>query len=114
MPGIPPQGRDRHTTTLYTAAVTVTVVSGICALVALAAGSPLQFGIALALFGAGWIATDFIQTTVERQRERAAIRCAVPVARPNPGYGSCRVLYVGGGRRVSHPAPDTDAATLAA
>lgn len=101
--GMPPQARDPHMTTLHTAAVAIAVVSGICALVALAAGSPLQFGVALALFGTGWIAADFIESSAQRGQERAAHWCAVPVARPNPRYGSCRVVYVGGAEHFSQP-----------
>jgi hypothetical protein len=102
-PGIPPQARDPRMTTLRTGAITVAVLSGTCALVALIAGSPLEFGVALALCGAGWTAADFIEWTVER--ERAARRCAVPAARLNPGYGSCHVVSVGGGEYFSRPAP---------
>ncbi len=102
-PGIPSQVQDPRVTTLYAGALVIAVVSGICALVALAAGSPLQFGVALALFGAGWIAADFIERTVER--ERAARRCAVPASWPIPSYGSCRVVYVGRGEHFSPPAP---------
>ena len=103
-PGVPPQARDLRTS-LHTGATVIAVLSGICAIAAFAAGSPLQFGIALALFGAGWIATDFIEWTVEHERESAARRCAVPVARLNPGYGSCRVVYVDGGEHFSRAAP---------
>ncbi len=106
-PGIPPQVRYPHVTTLHAGVVIIAIVSGICALVALAAGSPLQFGVALALFGAAWIAADFIESTVERERERGAQRYAVPAARLHPGYGSRRVVYVGGGERFSRPAPHT-------
>ena len=101
-PGIPSQARDPRMTTLHTGAITIAVMSGICALVALVAGSPLEFGVALALCGAGWIAADFIEWTVER--ERAACRCAVPAARLKPGYGSCHVVFVGGDEYFSHPA----------
>jgi hypothetical protein len=103
-PGIPAQARDPRMTTLHTGAITIAVLSGTCALMALVAGSPLEFGVALALCGVGWIAADFIDWTVER--ERAARRCAVPAARLNPGYGSCQVVYVGGaGEYFSRPTP---------
>lgn len=54
---------------LHTAAIVVALVSGSYALIALVAGSPLEFGIALALCGAGWVGADF----VERRAERAPI-----------------------------------------
>ena len=101
MPGIPPQARDPRMTTLHTGAIASAIVSGTYALVALIAGSPLEFGVALALWGAWWIAVDFIEWTVER--ERAARRCAVSAARLDPGYGSCRVAFVGGGEYFSRP-----------
>ncbi len=104
MRGMPPQA---HATTLQTAAVAIAVVSGICALVALAAGSPLQFGVALAVFGSGWIAADFIGSTVARERERAAQRCAFPAARLNAGYGSSRIVCSGGGDHFPRTAPRT-------
>ncbi len=94
LPGIPPQARDPRMTILQTGAIAIAILSGLCALVALAAGSPLQFGVALALCGAGWIGADFIEWTVER--ECAARRCAVPVARLNPGSGSGHVVFIVG------------------
>ncbi len=102
-PGIPPQARDPRMTTLHTGAIAIAVLSGTCALVAFAVGSPLQFGVALALCGAAWIAADFIEWTVEH--DGAARRCAVPVARLTPGYGPCRVVFVGGDECFSRPAP---------
>lgn len=104
MPSIPPQARDPRLTALHLGAVTFAAVSGICALVALAVGSPLQFGIALASSGAGWIATDLIERTVERGHERFARRC-VAVARPVPAYRPSRVVYAGRCQHFSRPAP---------
>ncbi len=102
-PGIPRQAPDPRVIPLY-GTIVVAVVSGICALVALAAGSPLQFGVALALFGAGWIAADFIERTVERGQERFARRCVVAVA-PVPAYRPSRVVYAGRCEHFSRPAP---------
>jgi hypothetical protein len=62
-------------TTLHTGAITSAILSGACALVALVVGSPLEFGVALAFCGAAWVAADFIERTVER--ERAARQRAV-------------------------------------
>ncbi len=104
-PGMPPQAPDPRVATLYASALVVAVVSGICALAALAVGSPLQFGVALALFGAAWITADFTQRTVERERELAARRCAIPVPTRHPGYGYSRVVYAGGYEHFSRPAP---------
>lgn len=103
MPNTPPQAREPRMTLLYAGTLVVAVVSGILALVALAAGSPLQFGVTAAVFGAGWIATDFIERTAERGQERFARQCAV--ARPVPGYRPSRVVYGGGCEHLSRPAP---------
>ena len=103
MPGISLQARDPRMTTIHIAATASGILSGIYALIALVSGSPLEFCVALALWGAWWIAVDFIEWTVER--ERAARRCAVSAARLDPGYGSCRVVFVGGGEYFSRPEP---------
>lgn len=87
---------ERLSKILRTVAITLAVLSGMCALAALAAGSPLQFGVALALCAAGWIAVDF----VDRRPERT------PVSRLRGGYASPRLVYVGGRERLSRPAPD--------
>ncbi len=84
---------------LYHAAITLTLLSGAGALAALVAGSPLQFGVALALCSAGWIAVDFVDRSVERAH----------VTRRRPCYGSPRVVYVGGHARFSRPAPEVGA-----
>ncbi len=104
--GIRPRRRDPRVTTLHAGAVVVAIVSGICALVALAVGSPLQFGIALALFGAGWITADFLQST--ELCERGVQRCAVPVARLNRGHESCHVVYLGRGEQFYCSPPRTE------
>ncbi|MGB8387582.1 MAG: hypothetical protein WCE76_07025 [Mycobacterium sp.] len=92
-------------TALHAGAITIAVLSGICALAALAAGSPLEFGVALALFGVGWIAADFIEWTIERDRERAARRGALPAARSYPDHNPCHVVFIGRGAHFSRPAP---------
>ncbi|MEE6176770.1 hypothetical protein [Mycobacterium sp. 050134] len=89
---------------LHTCAISLVVVSGTCAFAALAVGSPLQFGVALALCGAGWIAVDYIGTI---DRRRSAPRRALPAVQVNPGYGSLRVVYVGGGEPRSLAGPAT-------
>ncbi|WP_322858885.1 hypothetical protein U8D42_06075 [Mycobacterium europaeum] len=97
--------QDLRVSPLYAGMVVTTVVSGICALAALAAGSPLQFGVALALFGAGWIAADFIQRTLDPGQQRFTRRCDVTVARPVPAYRPSRVVYAGHCEHFSRPAP---------
>lgn len=104
-PAVGPHLAAPHATGLHAGAVIVAVASGLCALVALAVGSPLQFGSALAVFAAGWIAADFLQSTT--RREPAAQRCAAPTARLNRGPDTCRVVHVAGDRHFSRPVPRT-------
>ncbi len=111
-PGIAQQARDPRMNALHASAFTIAVLSGACALVALVAGSPFEFGVTLALCGAGWVATDFIEWTVEG--ERADRRCAIPAAGIGPGYGSRRVVLIGGGgcsSRSTHGAGTRPAAS---
>ena len=83
-------GHPGLTTLLHTIAIALALVAGAGGLAALAAGSPLQFGVALALCGAAWIAVDFI----DRMPDRAPRRCAIPAV---------RVVYVGGREQFSRP-----------
>ncbi|HTX96725.1 MAG TPA: hypothetical protein VME67_18830 [Mycobacterium sp.] len=99
--GIPLQAKDSYVAAFRAGIVTVAAISGILALVALAAGSPLQFGLALASFGAAWIAADFLASRVERGR--ATQPCMAPIARPYPGYRSRRVVYFVGDESFSQP-----------
>lgn len=87
---------------LHRGAIIVAIASGSYALAALLAGSPLEFGVALALCGACWIAVDFIECTVER--ERATRGPAVLNARRYPDDGSCHLVFVGAGEYSSRPA----------
>lgn len=97
--------RDPWVTVLYVGTVAVAGVSGICALAALATGSPLQFGVAAALFGAGWIAADFIERTVARGQVRFARRHAVMAVRHAPTYRPSRVVYAGRCEHFSRSTP---------
>jgi hypothetical protein len=93
-PRIAQQARDSRMTALHASAFTIAVLSGACALAALVAGSPLEFGVALALSSAGWVAADFIEWSVEGQR--AGRRSAWPAATIGLAYGPRRVVFVGG------------------
>jgi hypothetical protein len=86
-------------TALRAGAIAIAVLSGMCALITLAVGSPLQFGASLAVCGAGWIAADFIEWT----NAHAPRVCAIPVTRRNRGYGPNHVVFVGGSEYL--PAP---------
>jgi hypothetical protein len=92
--GIPSQTRDSYISTLRVCAIAISAVSGICAVVALAVGSPLEFGVAMALC-AGWlIAADFIESSAEGQR--AARQLAVPSAQFKRASEPYRVVFAGG------------------
>ena len=85
----------------HTGAIVVASVSGLYALVALFLGSPLEFGAALALCGACWVAADFIGWT--GKREVAAGRRPAPAALLSTGCGSSYPVRVGGDEYVSRP-----------
>lgn len=89
-PGVAQQAKGPRVTALHVSALTIVVLAGACAMVALVAGSPLEFGGALAVSGAGWIAADFIEWMVED--EHCDSRCAIPAA------GSPHVVLNGSGK----------------
>lgn len=84
-----------------TGAIVVALVSGFYALAAVVVGSPLEFGVALASCGGFWLAADFIEWTVER--ERAAGRRPVSAASLNSGYGLSFPVGAGADRYFSRP-----------
>ena len=81
-PGIPSQGPDSYFTILRIGIIAGTAISGICAVVALVAGSPLEFGVSTALCAGCLIAVDFIESSVRGRRGARA-------------SASCRVVFVG-------------------
>lgn len=65
--------------TLHTVAIASAVLSGVYALVALGVGTPLEFGVGLALSGSLWIAADLTERPVAlaqspRRRPAPAVR----------------------------------------
>lgn len=78
-------------TMLHTAAVAGAVLCGLGALVTFVIGSPLEFGIALALCGACWIAADFIEWT-DRDGPVAA-RVAAPASPLHDGRATSHVVF---------------------
>ena len=87
-------------TALRAGSIAVAMLSGMCAFIALAVGSPLQFGVSLALCAAGWIAVDFI----ERVHAHAPRVSAVALTPLNRGYRPDHVVFAGGGGHISPPA----------
>lgn len=75
----------------HTAAIAVVLVSGSYALIALISGSPAEFGIALALCGAGWVGADRI--------ERWADDAVRPV--PHPRKMRSQSVLIGRGESCS-------------
>lgn len=67
-------GRRRRYAVIHSAAIMASVVSGTFALVAMLVGSPLSFGLALALCGTGWIVTHFVERMAEQDRRAARPR----------------------------------------
>lgn len=62
------QARDARMTILHAGAIASAILSGAYALVALAVSTPFEFGVALAVCGASWIAADYVERTAERAR----------------------------------------------
>ncbi|MBX7450861.1 hypothetical protein GR927_23010 [Mycolicibacterium sp. 3033] len=58
--------RQRHYVIVHKAAMVVAMASGTFALVAMLFGSPASFGLALALCGAAWIVTHFVEYLTEQ------------------------------------------------
>jgi hypothetical protein len=69
---------------VHASAVAVAFVSGTFALVAMLVGTPLQFGVALALCGAGWIVAHFVERLAEQDLTRR--RRQAPAADLVAGY----------------------------
>ena len=96
-------------TALRAGAIAVAALSGACALIALAVGSPLQFGVSLALCAAGWIAVDFFERT------HAPHPHAIPVAPINRVYRPGHVVFANRGESVCFsPSTSRHEARLAA
>lgn len=91
-------------TALRAGTTAIAVLSSVCALTALALGSPLQFGVSLALCCAGWIVADFIGWT----NVRAARVRAIPVPPLNRGYRAGHVVFVGGSEHFPAPTPSAE------
>lgn len=81
-------------TTLRAGAIALTMLSGACALTALVVGSPLQFGVSLALAAAGWIGADFLE-------RHAPCPHGIPVAPINRVYRRDHVVFAGTGESES-------------
>lgn len=59
--------RNRRIAFVYAGAISVAFVSGTFALVALLLGTPLEFGSALAICGAGWIVAHIAERFAEQE-----------------------------------------------
>ncbi len=68
----PRQARRPRIGIVHAGAIAGVVLTGALALVAFVVGSPLQFGVALALCGVGWIAADFTGGPARRRPARGA------------------------------------------
>ena len=74
---------------MHASAIAVAFTSGTFALVALLVGSPLQFGVALALCGAGWIVTHFVEQLAEQDlAEPEQTVCAADLVHGYVGFGA--------------------------
>lgn len=66
---------------VYSSAIAVAVASGSFALVALLMGSPVAFGLALALCATAWIVTHFVERLVVQARASDRRRRDYPAGR---------------------------------
>ncbi len=88
-------------TALRAGAIAVAMLSGMCAFIALAVGSPLQFGVSLGLCAACCIAVDFIEWV----QAPVARVYAVALTPLNHGYRPDHVVFASrGGVHISPPA----------
>ena len=73
--------RQRRYAIVHTVAMVVAIASGTFALVAMLFGSPASFGLALALCGAAWIVTHFVEYLTEQDAIAARRRRPRPTRR---------------------------------
>jgi hypothetical protein len=77
--------RSRRIALIHASAISLAFVSGTLALVALLLGSPLEFGSALAICGAGWIVAHLAERFAEQERVARRRRRTAP-AHSTPGH----------------------------
>lgn len=96
--------RGLRATTAHAAATIIAILTGCYALVALLTGSPLEFGLSLAVCSACWIAVYYVERTVERAHTYA--RPAAARERFHAAEGFDQPMFVGGDayrpRRYEH------------
>lgn len=83
------EARRHRYSVIHGSAIAVAFTSGTLALMALLVGSPLQFGVALALCGAGWIVTHFVEQLAEQElaQPKQAV-CAADLVHGYVGFGA--------------------------
>ncbi|MBY0443352.1 MAG: hypothetical protein K2Q25_14645 [Mycobacteriaceae bacterium] len=92
--GFPVPVRGLRATTAHATATIIAILTGSYALVALLIGSPLEFGLSLAVCSTCWIAAYYVERTVEQ--EHASARRIVMRERFAAGDGFDQPLFVGG------------------
>lgn len=90
-PGTPTPSRIPPLTVLRAGAIVSAVVSGALALLAFIFGSPLQFGVALAICAGWWIADDFAVSALGGRR--AAARRPAAVRRGGAVYAANHPVF---------------------
>lgn len=109
-PGIPPQPRDPYLTTIRVGAIASAVVSGALALLAFIFGSPLQFGIAMAVCAGWWIADDLAVSTLGGRQ--TARQRTVAAERPHTNYSAHHPVFTG--KRSPRTEPHPGSTSIAA
>lgn len=74
-PGGPPHAPDPYLIMLRVGAIASAIMSGTFALLAFIFGSPLEFGIALALCAVWWTVDDFVTSMLKREQIRVSRAC---------------------------------------
>lgn len=92
--GFPVQARGLRATTAHATATIIAILTGSYALVALLIGSPLEFGLSLAVSSTCWIAAYYVEQAVEQAH--TAARHSLARRRFNPAEGFDQPLFVGG------------------
>jgi len=96
--------RSRRIALIHAGAISFAFASGTCALVALLLGSPLQFGSALAMCGAGWIVAHIAERFAEQQRVGRR-RVLESIRRTAPAHSVPGYLHLGAPVRIDRRSP---------
>ncbi len=96
--------RSRRIALIHAVAISAAFASGTVALVALLLGSPLQFGSAMAMCGAGWIVAHIAERIAEQERV-GRTRAPESIRRTAPAHSAPGHLRLGAPVRIDRYSP---------